>query len=176
MEMDLSAYEALFKMHYAPLARAAFRIVNDPDVAEDLVQDIFFKLWEKKDTLNITISLKSYLYQSTINHSLNYLKKVKRSDARESFFETSRSEESNNSESYVALKETARQVDLAVNSLPDACRTVFILSRYEHLSYREIAQQLEISVKTVENHMVKALKHLRKCLGALIFFIFLSLL
>jgi RNA polymerase sigma-70 factor, ECF subfamily len=162
MQLDFSAFEDLFQLHYKSLARASCRIVGDEDVAEDIVQDIFCKFWEKKDEIQITTSLKSYLYQSTINHSLNHIKKLKRSDKREEFFVSSHSSEENNAESQMALKEIQELVKTSIDLLPNACRTVFVLSRFQHLSYKEIASNLGISPKTVDNQMVKALKHLRK--------------
>lgn len=177
MLLDFSAFEALFKLHYKSLAQTAFRIVNDKDVAEDLVQDIFCKLWEKRSELQINTSVKSYLYQSTINHSLNYLKKLKRAEIRDVHFYSSTSAEENTSDRLFAVKEMSERVQIAVNLLPGACRNVFILSRFEHLSYKQIAATLNISVKTVENQMIKALKHLRKHLGCVIeFLIFLMML
>ncbi len=162
MQLDFSAFEELFQLHYKALARASFRIVNDKDIAEDIVQDIFCKLWEKREEIHITTSLKSYLYQSTINHSLNNIRKVKRSDERENAFVSSHSsQEESNAESQMAVKEIQELVNEAVDLLPNACRKVFVLSRFEHLSYKEIASHLGISPKTVDNQMVKALKHLR---------------
>ena len=177
MLLDFSAYEALFKLHYRSLAQTAFRIVNDRDVAEDLVQDIFCKLWEKRAELQITVSVKAYLYQSTINHSLNYIKKVRRAEIRETEYQSFRPGEDHAADTVYAVKELTGRVQLAVNTLPEACRNVFILSRFEHLSYKQIADALNISVKTVENQMVKALKHLRKRLGCFIeFLIFFMML
>ena len=168
MQLDFSSFEALFQQHYKSLARASFRIVGDKDVAEDVVQDMFCKLWEKKDEIQITTSIKSYLYQSTINYSLNHLKKNKRSEKREELFVSSHSSEESNAESNMALKEIHELVKIAVDLLPQACRTVFVLSRFEHLSYKEIASNLGISPKTVDNQMVKALKHMRKHLSVYI--------
>lgn len=168
MQLDFSAFKSLFQLHYKSLARASYRIISDKDVAEDIVQDIFCKLWEKKDEIQISTSLKSYLYQSTINHSLNHLKKLKRSGIREELFVSSNLSEENNAESNIALKEINEIVKTAVDLLPQACRTIFVLSRFQHLSYKEIASNLGISPKTVDNQIVKALKHLRKHLKAYI--------
>jgi len=162
--LDISGFEALFQVNYEPLARTAYRIVKDKDIAEDIVQDVFCRLWEKKDSLNITDSLKSYLFKSTINQSLNYLKKIKNAGVREELFSFETAADVNSTEYTIALKETSGLVETAVGLLPDACRTIFVLSRYENLSYKEIALKLNISVKTVEAQMTKALKHLRKCL------------
>lgn len=162
--LDISGFEALFQVNYQPLCVTAYRIVQDKDVAEDIVQDIFEKLWEKRESLTINSSLKAYLIQSAINQSLNYLKKNKNALSRESFYSSAADENANTTEQAIALKEVSRRADQAIRALPDACRTVFILSRYEQMSYKQIAEKLNISVKTVENQMTKALKHLRRYL------------
>jgi RNA polymerase sigma-70 factor (ECF subfamily) len=150
-------------------------MVGDVDVAQDLVQDVFCKFWEKQPQLEIKISLKAYLYKSVFNHSLNYLKKVKRTDEREALFYSSAYTEQNNVESQLDLKETNLLVQRAIDSLPSACRAVFVLSRFEQMSHKEIAVQLDISTKTVENQIGKALKHLRKYLILLVVTIIMQL-
>jgi len=162
--LDISGFEALFQVNYRLLCATSYRIVQDKDIAEDIVQDVFFKLWEKREVLIINTSLKAYLFQSTINQSLNYIRKYKNALKRESAYGEDTASHSNFVEQAMALKEIGSRIDTAMNALPEACRTVFVLSRYEQLSYKQIAVKLDISVKTVENHMVKALKHLRKWL------------
>lgn len=160
--LDISSLETLFHANYRQLCTASWRIVQDKEAAEDIVQDVFCTIWEKKESLIITGSLKSYLFKSTINHSLNYIKKARNSETREERFSLETGAAVNTTEYTLTLKETSRQVETALNMLPNACRTVFILSRYEHYSYKEIAAELDISIKTVEAQMTKALKHLRK--------------
>jgi len=162
LPLDISSLETLFHSNYRQLCAASWRIIQDKAAAEDIVQDVFCKIWEKKESLIITGSLKSYLFKSTINHSLNYIKKARNSEAREELFSSETEAAVNTTEYTLTLKETSRQVETALNLLPAACRTVFILSRYEHYSYKEIAGELDISIKTVESQMTKALKHLRK--------------
>jgi len=160
--LDISGFEALFQVNYRPLCATAYRIVQDRDVAEDIVQDVFFKLWEKKDTLIISTSLKAYLFQSVINQSINYNKKYQNSLSREIHFGIETGGDINTISQDMDYKETSIRVEAAIKALPEACRTVFVLSRYEHYSYKDIARHLDISVKTVENQMTKALKHLRR--------------
>ncbi|WP_256014041.1 RNA polymerase sigma-70 factor [Desertivirga xinjiangensis] len=162
--LDISGFEALFQVNYQSLCASSFRIVQDKDIAEDIVQDVFYRLWEKRDSLIITSSLKAYLFQSTINQSLNYIKKYKNALKREDLYGSETMEDVNDVEQAMALKEVNQRVEAAVKALPEACRMVFILSRYDQLSYKEIASKLDISVKTVEGQMSKALKHLRSWL------------
>lgn len=160
----ISAYEELFLIHYKSLTLTAYRLLNNADAAEDIVQDVFCTLWEKKEKLQITTSLKSYLFQMVINQSLNYLKKDKAQHNRETLYGTYLNKEEDTTTNRVNFKETEKRIEQMINSLPPVCRLVFVLSRYEQLSYKQIASQLNISVKAVENHVMKALKSLRDLL------------
>jgi RNA polymerase sigma-70 factor (ECF subfamily) len=166
--------EVLFKKYYSPLCRTVNRIVNDTDAAEDVVQDVFVKIWNSRQTLQINVSLKSYLYRSAINSALNYLEKNKK---MVNFEGTTFSEPSiNDTEDQLHLEEVQQRVNEATQALPPACKTIFILSRHENMSYKEIADALQISPKTVENQMGKALKHFREYLNVYIKHLFSILL
>lgn len=173
--LDISGFEALFQINYRPLCASAYRIVQSKDIAEDIVQDVFIKLWEKRNSLTINASLKAYLFQSVVNQSINYNKKYRNAQIRESLFNAAISVDTDTTTEQMDYKETSVRIDTAIKSLPEACRMVFVLSRYEHLSYKQIAEHLQISVKTVESQMTKALKLLRNRLlwmHLLIFFYF----
>lgn len=165
----ISAYQELFMIHYKALTLTAYRLLNDTNAAEDIVQDVFCKLWEKKEQLQLTTSLKSYLFQMVINQSLNYLKKNKAQHNRETLYSTYLNNEEDTTTNEINFKETGKRIEHAINNLPPACKVVFVLSRYEQFSYKQIASALNISVKAVENHMVKALKSLRNILSCLLF-------
>ncbi|QEC51003.1 RNA polymerase sigma-70 factor (ECF subfamily) [Anseongella ginsenosidimutans] len=164
-------FEKLFNLHYEALCRCAFRIVQDKPATEDIVQDVFLSLWNKRDTLQADAGLRSYLYKASINSSLNYLRKQKNSASRNAAFQEEVTAAGLSADQHLHHKETANRIQELINALPPACRTVFVLSRYENMSYREIAASLGISVNTVENHMSKALKFFRKYLIS-IFLIF----
>lgn len=155
---DSAQFEAIFKTHFKSLHAYACTIVRDDDEAEEIVQNVFYKLWEKKDKINIEQSLAAYLYRSVYYESLNVLKhdKVKAAYRNQSGH-TQQGTESDN----LILKELRLKIDSAIMELPEQCRTVFQLSRFDGLKYRDIADKLGISSKTVENHMGKALKLLR---------------
>ena len=148
--------------------------MQDKDVAEDLAQDSFFVLWEKRD--EIQISVKSYLYRIAINKSFNHLQKSKKfvetKDGDLTEFESSE----NTTENQVNLVYAENEVKQAIDSLPPACRAIFVMSRMDEMSYKEISESLEISIKTVENQMSKALRILREKLLMIlvIFFAFYS--
>jgi len=161
--LNESSYEELFRKWYTPLCKMVFRILQDKALTEDTVQEVFVKLWEKRNELKIETSLKSYLYRAAINASYNHLEKNKRypklsledgaSNLPDHYF---------NTEQKIHGEELEFRINATLSILPEACREVFILSRYENLSYKEIAETLGISVKTVENQMGKALRIFRE--------------
>ena len=154
------AIEVLFKKHYTFLCKAAYRIIPVSSTAEDLVQDVFLDIWRKKDNLNINTSVKAYLRRSVINKALNHLRNQKlKFDEDERALEGFESKE--NISSDIEVKELQKIIDTAIERLPKKCRIVFTLSRFEEMSYKEIADQLGISKKTVENQISKALRILR---------------
>lgn len=161
--------ESLFHTYYKILCRFSFRIVHDKDKAEDVVQTCFVNLWQKKDSINIQSSFKSYLYRSVYNRSINeYTRSRKIIQEDISVLNEVSSSVSEDPELLLQAKETQQKIDQAISFMPDGCRTIFLLSREEQLSYKEIAETLGISVKTVENQMGKALRILREHLFYLI--------
>ncbi len=163
-ELDQSLFEKLFFKHYEGLCKKAAHIIGDTDIAKDIVQDVFMRIWRRRTTLNITDSYDAYLYKSCINQSLNYLKSNARKTRRDTYFQEARqkqAEKSRESEERIYRQELDQKIDEVINRMPPVCREVFLLSRYEEMSYREIAQHLNISVNTVEKHIGKALRLLR---------------
>ena len=160
-EIDSQALESLFRTHYDGLSRYAFTIIKNQAEAEDVVQGLFVKLWEKRKDLDVIKDTKAYLYRSTHNESLNAIKKLKRIAGDEEIKDSSLAD-LNDANSILIGEELQVRIESAMNQLPDKCQEVFRLSRMEQLSYKEIAQQLEISQKTVENHMGKALRMMRE--------------
>lgn len=155
---DRAAFEALFRLHYRPLCAFAMGYIKDPDKSEDLVQDLFFRLWLDREKVSITTSVKAYLYASVRNRCLNTVKagakvRVLNEEVDDRLEEDERSEDEH--------AERIARVQAAIEALPEERRKVFKLSRYEGLKYQEIAARLGISVKTVENQMGSALKTLR---------------
>ncbi|MCX6182978.1 MAG: RNA polymerase sigma-70 factor [Bacteroidetes bacterium] len=163
-EGDKKVFEQAFKTYYSPLCNYACSILKDMDEAEEVVQNLFYSIWNKRESLQITDSLKSYLYRATHNDCLNKLKhgKVRAMHAEEIKMTTGF--HSDDASKDLQGKELAAQINTAIEALPEQCGIVFKLSRFEELKYSEIAAQLNISIKTVENHMGKALKLLRDSL------------
>ena len=161
-ERNERGFEQVFKTHFKNLHAYASTILQDPDLAEDTVQNVFYKLWEKIDGLNLVGgSVAAYLYKSVYNESLNCLKHQKIKIAHRSHIVRQMTDQGDSSSRKVMLNELEQRLQASINELPEQCRTIFQLSRFEELCYREIGERLGISVKTVENQMGKALKILR---------------
>src|SRR5690349_16898718 len=122
---------------------------------------MLLKIWEKRDLLNVQTSLKAYLYKCVYHDSLNFLKHQKIKTKYQDFAAYSMNEEHLPASSKIEMTELEYNLGLALNELPEQCRTIFQMSRFEELKYREIAERLNLSVKTVENQMGKALKIMR---------------
>lgn len=165
---DLQAFEVAFTTYAGGLIEYATTMLKDADEAEDIVQQLLVQLWVNRSTLNIATSLKGYLYRSVHNSCLN---KIKRQQVRNAYGATVEAGGVRASESAAEVlenKEIRLAIDNALADLPELCRTVFIKAKYEFLKYQEIADELGIPAKTVENQMGKALKLLREKLKHLL--------
>jgi RNA polymerase sigma-70 factor, Bacteroides expansion family 1 len=160
-QYDDKAFEQMFKAHYKELHSYANVMLRDQDIAEEIVQSMFLKFWEKRELLNVQTSIKAYLYKCVYNDSLNYLKHQKVKTKYQDFTVYTMNNHHEAASSKVELTELEFKLQEALNELPEHCRTIFQMSRFEELKYREIAEQLDLSIKTVENQMGKALKILR---------------
>lgn len=154
-------FEKLFKTHFKSLYAYAFTIVKEKMAAEEMVQNVFFKIWEKKAALNIESRSLAYLYKSVYHESLNYLKHQKVKAAYQAHTVYQMKNQSDQASKKIMLSELEQQINKALSELPEQCRTIFQMSRFEELKYQEIANRLGLSIKTVENQMGKALKILR---------------
>lgn len=163
-----AAFEKVFKTHFKGLHGYACSILKDEMVAEEVVQNVFFKLWERTENLSINGSLTAYLYRAVNNESLNYLKHQKVKMAHGQFVAYRNERQVEGASGKIQLKELESRLQQALNDLPEQCRTIFQLSRFEELRYREIANQMGLSIKTVENQMGKALRILREKLADLL--------
>lgn len=158
---DEAAFEQVFKIHYKNLHAYAFTILKDVDEAEEMVQQVFFKLWERSEHLSFSGPIAAYLYRAVHNESLNFIKHQKVKAGHQLHVAYSMKNKTEHGQGKVMRKELENKFREALNELPEQCRTVFQLSRFEDMKYKDIADKLNISIKTVENHMGKALKLLR---------------
>lgn len=157
---DDQAISLIFREHYAFLCQVIVRVLSDEHIAEDLAQDVFYDLWKRRQELDISISLRAYLRRAGINKTLNYIRdrKIRWDDEDKIPQVSSHLPDANQ---HLETEDLKKRINQAIDDLPERCRLVFTLSRFEELSYQEIAVQLDISVKTVENQISKALKILR---------------
>jgi RNA polymerase sigma-70 factor (ECF subfamily) len=166
-------FEQVFRSHFKNLHAYACTILRDPTAAEEIVQNIFVKLWEKKEDIEIRENISVYLYRAVHNESLNHLKHLKVKAAYQSYAMRRHTPNDHEKASEkVTAGELEQNLQKALHELPEQCRTIFQLSRFEDLKYREIADKLGLSVKTVENQMGKALRLLRLKLVDFLPFVF----
>ena len=157
------ALTLIFRTYYGYLCKVIYKIIPDSNQAEDLSQEVFFELWRKRGQLQVSISLKAYLRRAAVNRALNYIRgrKIRLTDVNPYPMDTGQVHAGQKMEA----DELQQHIDAAIDGLPERCRIVFVLSRFEDMSYNEIAGALDISVKTVENQISKALKQLREALA-----------
>jgi RNA polymerase sigma-70 factor (family 1) len=161
----LTAFKEIYTRYWKQLYTDAYKRIQNRESAEEIAQEIFTTLWHKRATLNINQSLAGYLFTSVSNLVIDYHRKELVRERYKASFQLIYSQADTSMEDTLLVKELQQTIDHEVNSLPDKCRSVFQLSRVEHKSNKEIASELGISEKTVENHITKALKHIRLGLG-----------
>ncbi len=161
IEGDQKSYKILFDQYYDWLCNYVHKLSNDSTLSEDLVQNVFLRLWEKKSTLHITSSLRNYLFRSCHNEYLMHLRKQKKEiDLLDelkwkALFQLYQENEKTQQEA------DWLKIESAIEKLPKKCQEVFKLSRFEQKKHKEIAEILGISTKTVEIHITKALRFLK---------------
>jgi RNA polymerase sigma-70 factor (ECF subfamily) len=171
---DAREFEALFKLYYTKLTLFSNRFVNDLSISEEIVADVFAFLWEKGHEVIFSTSVSSYLFKMVQNRSLNYLKHQKIENLYVAYLEKNNlfDEVRSTVENGYEEKELALQINAAINTLPEKCREIFVLSRFSDMKYKEIASQLNISPKTVERQVSIALEKLRQTLKHVTYLLF----
>ncbi len=159
---DKRAFELVFNEYYGIMVSYAMRFMDMRENAEEIVQEVFVKFWEKCEQLALDSSIKSYLYRSVHNTCLNHLKHEKVKDAYRQYVVHYMEESAEDKYFHKNTDDVQERILDEVNNLPPRCSEIFKLSRYEGLKYQEIAEHLNISVKTVEVQMGKALRVLRE--------------
>ena len=158
---DEKAIELLFDRFFDYLCAVVYRILHDYEAARDVVQDIFLDLWKKREALQINTALRPYLRRAAVNRGINYLKRkrIVVNDDEDAAMEIVSNAPSG--QAHLEKNELETRIYEVIESLPPKCKLVFGMSRFENMSYQEIADALDISIKTVENQISKALKILR---------------
>lgn len=161
----MAMFKDLFDLYFQPMATYAYRYVNDWQAAEDITQEVFMSLWLKKDDVDFKAPIKPYLYRATYNKSINYINsflmqhRLGQSETIDNLL--NREILSYNQHDTLLLEEITAEINSCVESLPPQCKHVFQMSREENLKNKEIAERLNISEKTVEKHISKALSEIR---------------
>jgi RNA polymerase sigma-70 factor (ECF subfamily) len=163
------AFETLYKRYYSQLVRFCWRYSKSKAIAEELVQDFFAEIWENAELLNITNSIRAYFYKAIRNSSLNYIKHKKVQEKYDPEWMSMKTETIMPEIEDKFREEKIREaIKRAVENLPERSRMTYKLHRYDGLTYEEIAEVMDISVKTVESQMTRTLKILRNQLSYLL--------
>ncbi len=168
---DAKAFEEIYIRYFDQIFRFVYKVMQDREIAEDIVQNIFLDIWKNRKSLQIQL-LSPYLYGAARNQIAKEIRRNKWTREQINLIENHFSESS--TENYLSEQETKSCIDKAIFRLPKKCRMVFELSRFGHLSNKEIAHKLGLSVFTVENHIKKALLHLRQSIELVLIFILLK--
>jgi RNA polymerase sigma-70 factor, ECF subfamily len=156
---DQKALEGLFEKYYYRLCEFSFQYVRSFDLAEEVVSDVFLKIWRKRHKINVISNFKAYLYTATRNQSLNYLQKEQRDwESLDELNETSSDQYQPDEE--LIFHELENRIEVLINTLPPRRKMIFKMSRIEGFTYREIAKIMSISIHTVQNQMVQAVRQL----------------
>lgn len=163
---DEEVFDEMYKLYYSKLYSIALAYVSSNEDAEEIVQDVFVKFWKKREQIEILSNLTGYLYKMTRNSCLDFLRSQKNklaigTNLHQQQYLLNYFALSSEADSLIIEKELQFQINEGIKLLPEKCRMVFMKSRMEGLKYREISNSMDISTKTVENQISKALKHLR---------------
>jgi len=159
---DKREFESLFRSSYVSLVRYAKTLIKDHDTAEEIVQDLFFRLWQDKEKLNIENSINGYLFRSVHNRCLHYIEHSRVVERHAAEMLNRQTEDQESPSDILNYKELQEKIARILERLPEKCGKIFTMSRFEGLKYTEIAEKLSVSVKTVEANMGRALKEFRK--------------
>lgn len=162
---DEQAMERIFDTYYTYLVTTAYHVLMDDHQAKDLVQDVLFHFWTKRDDLTIESGLKSYLRRSVVNRSIDQIRRKKRFGVAEEFTDFNQADDRVSTQELMETSDLESAIMAAINTLPERCKLIFSLSRFENMSHAEISEQLDISKKTIENQMTKALKVVRQAVN-----------
>lgn len=155
--LDENSFKRLFTEHYQNLFQLSLNILRDQDQAHDCLQDVFTKIWERKEQLMVKVPKEVYLKKAVINTSLNYQKQLSRQVSIHLNFDLPEEEQLNSD-----YEQFRKLLEAGINALPKKCRVIFILSRIEGLDNQEISDYLDLSKKTIENQLSIALKNLKQ--------------
>ena len=161
-EGNVKAYESLFYKYYTPLCKYVTLLIGSYDDVEEIVQELFYKLWRDRDEISIKYSIKSYLYRSAHNMALGY---CEHADVRQRYIQNyseSNQDYSFSVDSELECSELKKILDNVLRKLPERCKKIFLMNRFQGKKYKDIAIELSLSIKTVESDISKALKIIKE--------------
>jgi RNA polymerase sigma-70 factor (ECF subfamily) len=158
---DKKAFRTLFDRHYKNMCYTAYKIYPDEHKAKDFAQEVFLNFWKRRNIISIELSVSAFLKRAVVNKAIDYIRSQKLDFNK---FPTEMWEP-NSSSNLLEYKELKQLIHQTADKLPQRCRIIFFMSRFESFSHKEIAQKLNISEKTVENQITKALKILRNIIA-----------
>lgn len=161
---DDKSFEMLYDLYWESLFISAYNLLKNREACEDILQEIFIKFWTNRDRIHVKTTLKGYLHASVVYKVYDYFKKNKNVFLEEFLGASDMRAQKINPESQLIFSELVAQVDFAIQLVPEKSRVVYKLSREKQLSHKEIAEKLNISIKTVEAHITKSLKIIRSSL------------
>jgi len=159
---DKGQFESLFRSSYVSLVKYARTLIRDQDTAEEIVQDLFVRLWQEREKINIESSLNGYLFRAVHNRCLHHIEHIKVVERHAEEISAGQPETTEDPLEILHYKDLQARVARILERLPERCSIIFCMSRFEGLKYNEIAEKLSVSVKTVEANMGRALKEFRK--------------
>ncbi len=162
---DMAAYRFLFDQHFSDLCNFLLIYLHSKELAEEIALEIFTYIWEKRDTLQIKVSFKSFLFSSAKNRAISLYRKEQKNLFTSIENEQSISQEDSDSLHFLENTELRAIIDHAISKLPEKSKQIYLLAWEENLSHKEIAEQMGITPKTVENHVGIALRKLRESLN-----------
>lgn len=159
---DIRQFETLFRSSYLSLVRYASTMIKDKDTSEEIVQDLFVRIWQERDKLNIESSLNGYLFRAVHNRCLHHIEHAKVVERHAKEMMAAVPEMAETPSDMLQYKELQEKIVGIIERLPERCGQIFCMNRFEGMKYAEIAEKLSLSVKTVEANMGRALKEFRK--------------
>ncbi len=161
---DKGQFESLFRSSYVSLVRYARTILKDQDTSEEIVQDLFFRIWQDRNKIQVESSLNGYLFRAVHNRCLHWIEHNRIVERHASEMSSAYHENNDNPDDIFRYRELQEKIARILEHLPERCGRIFCMNRFEGLKYSEIAEKMSVSVKTVEADMGKALKEFRKVL------------
>ncbi len=155
-------YKALFNEHYSRMVSYAFNFLKEQEASEEVAQEVFYQLWINRNKTDIKSLISSYLYRAVRNRCINLIKHIEIREKYKQFNSTEIAQKEEEEVDTLTISELDQKIRTAIDQMPQQRKKIFIMSRYDEMTYKEIAEKMNLSKKTIENQMGKALKYLRE--------------